>query len=157
MRHGYQVQGSLTVNAAATKDYLSIKAAANQRLILRSLHIGHDSAVSAQGVAFQLIVFSSGATDVTGGAFTPIALDQGDTRPALSSSKSTVTANAANGGGSSKVVWEVGFDILSPYNKVWQKDASDEIAWENGMFLVVRKIIGADATGLWRIVPNYEE
>jgi hypothetical protein len=154
MRHGYQVQGSLTVNAAATKDFLSIKAAANQRLVLRSLHFGHDAAVSAQGVAFQVLIFASGQTDVTGTAFTPIALDQGDSRAALSSAKATVTANAS---GTNKVVWEVGFDILSPYNKTWQKDAPDEIAWENSQILVVRKITGADTTGTWRILANYEE
>lgn len=149
---GYRVDGSATVNAAAPKDFLSIKAAANQRLKLRSLHIGHDSAVAAQGVRFQVLVFASGQTDVTGAGFTPVALDQGNTRAALSTAKDTVTVQAS---GTSKKVAEFAFDILSPKDKTWAP--GEEIYWESGQFLVVRKIVGADATGIWAVGANYEE
>lgn len=148
----YRVDGSNTVNAAAVKDFLSIKAASNQRLKIRSIHIGHDSAVSAQGVRWQILIFASGATDVTGSVFTPVPVDQGNTRTALSSAKDTVTGNAS---GTNKKVAEYGFDILSPLNKTFAP--GEEIYFENGQILVVRKQIGADASGNWAVGVVYEE
>jgi hypothetical protein len=148
----YRVDGSGTTNAAAVKDFLSVKAAANQRIKIRSIHIGHDSAVSAQGVRFQLLVFASGQTDVTGSAFTPVAMDQGNTRTAKATAKDTVTVNAS---GTNKKVGEFAFDILSPVNKTYAP--GEEITVEDGEFLVVRKQVGADATGNWAVGVVVEE
>lgn len=151
-RHAYVVSGAATVNATAPKDFLSILSKANQRLKVRSIHIGHDSAVAAQGVRFQVLIFAAGATDVTGAAFTPVPVDQGDTRAALSTAKDTVTANAS---GTSKKVWERAFDILSAMTYTFPLD--DEIEWENGQLLVVRKQVGAEASGNYAIDVVYEE
>ena len=75
MGHAYVVSGNLTSNAAATKDFLSIKSASNQILKLRGITLGNDAATAAQGVRWQLVVISSAATDVTGTAFTALPQD----------------------------------------------------------------------------------
>ena len=150
--HSYVISGVATANAAAPKDFLSVKAAANQRVKVRSIHFGHDGAVAAQGVRWQLLIFASGQTDVTSSAFTPVAVDQGDTRTAKCTAKDTVTVQAS---GTSKKVFERAFDILSSLTYTFPPGA--EPLLEDGQFIVPRKIVGADATGNWAVDIVVEE
>jgi hypothetical protein len=149
----YTIRGSGTTGAAAVKDYLSFSNVANQRCAIIGVTFGNQSATSAQGVAWQLVVAQTGPT---ASAFVPQPVDTGNARAALAVGSAVVTVNSS---GTVTILEEFAFDIVGSYTKWYPPGKElwiDGTAFSSGTNYTVRKAVGAD-TSTWSITNYHAE